>query len=302
MLYSGKTTIMLRKIITRMILGVKADSNPRPLLLTASKVLCSAIKASMRKAITTLALQVKDDERTSLFLNNLKLSDVNDLSTELEASSFPVVITFKDLIVLVNNTLTNPFLPLQKKNAKEIDYFQFVSIYYPRFSEELRTIVESDTIYTEIMSHIKGSLDSVMNRGPLSLKQYLDLADSRQSKVDRYTREIIYDAYLRYEKMKEEKEAFDIEDVVGYLNEQFIQNKYNGVKFTDISIDEVQDLSPSQICLFKYLCECVSSGFIFAGITIYIYYQIFYMRAIFFFQQVILHRQLHMVLVLDFKL
>jgi hypothetical protein len=160
--------------------------------------------------------------------------------------------------------MDSPFAPLQRRNAKEIEYYHFVSVYYPRFSDELRSQVEAATMYTEIMSSIKGSLFSVISSQPLSPEQYEDFANQRHSKVDRATRAIIYENYLRYEKMKEERNEFDMEDVVMHLIQQFRLGKYTGVYFSDISIDEVQDLSPSMICMFKYLCKD-NSGFVFAG-------------------------------------
>ncbi len=264
---SGKTTIMLRRILSRMILGFKADVAPRPILLTASKVLCSAIKMSVKKAIDTLALQVKGDEKVVAYLKSVKLADITDFTTPMDPSLFPIVITFKEFLSFINDKLESPFPPLLNKSKREVDFHSFTDVYYPRFSEALRSRSQPTVVYTEIMSNIKGSLESVLNGAPLSLEQYQEFADKRHSVVDKDVRLLIYnDGYLRYEKLKEENDgSFDIEDIVGYINKQFELGKYHGERFTDVYVDEVQDLSPAQICLISRLCRSTRNGFVFAG-------------------------------------
>nr|GEV15151.1 UvrD-like helicase, ATP-binding domain, P-loop containing nucleoside triphosphate hydrolase [Tanacetum cinerariifolium] len=80
-------------------------------------------------------------------------------------------------------------------------------------------------------------------------------------------REIVYTIYETYEKMKTERREFDLGDLVNDIHYRLKNGSYEGDKMDLIYIGEVQDLSMRQISLFKYHCQNVDEGIIFAGDT-----------------------------------
>ncbi|KAF7827415.1 recBCD enzyme subunit RecB, P-loop containing nucleoside triphosphate hydrolase [Senna tora] len=103
--------------------------------------------------------------------------------------------------------------------------------------------------------------------GRLSREEYVKLSENRGSSLSCQKRELIYDIYHNYEKMKMENGEFDLADMVIDLHVRLRTERYEGDKMLFIYIDEVQDLTMSQIALFKYICPNVDEGFVFSGDT-----------------------------------
>ena len=149
---------------------------------------------------------------------------------------------------------------------KEIQFEQFRMFYWNHISQDVRRKFDAATLWTEIQGSIKGSLDVVHKKSPLSLSEYLDLAKKRVSFIGSDDRRLIYPAYLAYEKRKAQRGEFDINDLSLHLYCEILKNGYHGEMMHYVSIDEVQDLSPLQICLFRLICNNLN-GFLFAGDT-----------------------------------
>ncbi|GLJ34015.1 hypothetical protein SUGI_0684140 [Cryptomeria japonica] len=164
------------------------------------------------------------------------------------------------------HTRSLAFMQIMRKN--EVNYECFDSVYWPHFNVELRRGLDSSVVFTEIVSHIKGSLKSLSSPDfKLSRDDYIGIAESRVSTLCVKQREAIYDIFLQYEKQKQKNSNFDIADVVNHLHHQIRSNGYLGEKMNFVYVDEVQDLPMAQISLFKYVCSNVREGFIFAGDT-----------------------------------
>nr|GEU37713.1 UvrD-like helicase, ATP-binding domain, P-loop containing nucleoside triphosphate hydrolase [Tanacetum cinerariifolium] len=83
----------------------------------------------------------------------------------------------------------------------------------------------------------------------------------------RDARERSHDSIKTMKKMKTRRGEFDLGDVVNDIHHRLKNGNYDGDKMDLVYIDEVQDLSMRQISLFKYICQNVDEGFIFAGDT-----------------------------------
>ncbi|XP_057845589.2 uncharacterized protein LOC131055004 isoform X1 [Cryptomeria japonica] len=157
---------------------------------------------------------------------------------------------------------------MQFIRENEVNYECFDSVYWPHFNVELRRGLDSSVVFTEIVSHIKGSLKSLSYpEFKMSRDDYVAIAESRVSTLCMKQREAIYEIFLYYEKQKQRNGNFDIADVVNHLHHQIRSTGYLGKKLNFIYVDEVQDLPMAQISLFKYVCSNVREGFIFAGDT-----------------------------------
>ncbi|CAK7326904.1 unnamed protein product [Dovyalis caffra] len=122
-------------------------------------------------------------------------------------------------------------------------------------------------VFTEIMAHIKGGLRTWEScNGRLSQEGYLELS-GRMSTLGIQEKETVYKIFKAYEKMKVKNGDFDMADLVIDLHDRLKKEKYDGDMMDYVYIDEVQDLTMSQIALFKFICKNVIEGFVFSGDT-----------------------------------
>lgn len=165
---------------------------------------------------------------------------------------------------MLDATLGNSYIKHQKK---EVNFERFDSLYWPHFNSQLIKKLDSYLVFTEIMSHIKGGIKQA-EIGKLSRNDYCTLYESRSSSsLSMETRDIIYDIFQNYEKMKMKKGEFDVSDIVIDLHHRLKMNAYKGDIMNYVFIDEVQDLTMAQIALFKHICRNVEEGFLFCGDT-----------------------------------
>ena len=152
--------------------------------------------------------------------------------------------------------------------TKEVDYERFSSTYWPHFNAQLTKKLDPSRVFTEIISYIKGGLQSIdIIDGKLNREDYVNLSETRISTLSRQLREKIYDIFENYEQMKLRNVDFDLADLVNHLHHRLKEGSYKGDKFHFVYIDEVQDLTMSQIALFKYVCRNIEEGFVFSGDT-----------------------------------
>lgn len=274
------------------------------LLVTASPILCEAIRRSywnMQKTYSKKRVQ-EGEERDY----NEDAEPLITLAS-VPQDQFPLIITYSMFLSLLDNTLAVPFflsrskrratarqnedgesdsgcsdededddgssnlgmvseIPNSGTTLTEVTFERFCSHYYPRLSDKLEC--EASVVFTEIMSHIKGSLGALhTDSGCLSLQDYIALSNSRQSSLCTAQRQLVYEAFLKYEKLKrQEYRQYDQLDRVHYLYSSLCKYGYKGVWMDSVFVDEVQDLTPAQIALFKFVSKDFSR-YVFAGDT-----------------------------------
>ncbi|KAE9610580.1 putative RNA helicase [Lupinus albus] len=267
----------------------------RQLFVTVSSRLCQVVKHHLVRLKRSIcgdnvygeSSSTEDDiyyvDDASVLFNN-----VSDSFVDLPATCFPLVITFQKFLMMLDGTLGNSFfrrfssiLSSNSQNSgvisvaleifirnKEVTYERFDSLYWPHFNSQYTKNLDSSRVYKEIMSHIKGGIQAVEpGDGTLTRDDYLSISENRASSLCKQKREMIYDIYQSYEKMKIKKGEFDVADIVIDLHRRLRIEGYKGDGMSFVYIDEVQDLSMSQIALFKYVCQNTEEGFIFCGDT-----------------------------------
>ncbi|XWS34413.1 hypothetical protein CRYUN_Cryun21dG0036400 [Craigia yunnanensis] len=274
--------------------GVGGTEAPllRQLFVTVSPKLCYAVKH--------LVLQLKRFACGGNYSQETYLQDVDDIDgagqfkdipdsfVDILPKAYPLVITLQKFLIMLDGTIGNSFLekfydarelsnceagnaPISIRNVirtREVNYEKFCSIYWPHFNAKLTKKLDSSRVFTEIMSHIKGGLRSGDScDGRLSEDDYVKLSKSRVSTLSRHERQMIYDVFQGYEKMKGENGEFDMADLVIDLHHRLQSERYEGDIMDFVYIDEVQDLTMRQIALFKHVCQNVSEGFVFCGDT-----------------------------------
>ncbi|KAK9052301.1 hypothetical protein SSX86_028930 [Deinandra increscens subsp. villosa] len=216
--------------------------------------------------------------------------DIPDQFVNLPQDVYPLIITFHRFLLMLDGTVGTSYFERfpsirrliygnktsterlkvleQFMRAKEVTYERFCSAYWPHFNNKLTKKLDPSTVYTEIMSVIKGGL--VTDKAPdviLFNDDYVALCDGRISIFDDQKREIIYSIFLQYEIRKVENGDFDLADFVNDLHQRLEVEGYKGDIMDYVYVDEVQDLSMRQIMLFKYVCTNVHEGFAFSGDT-----------------------------------
>ncbi|KAA8532338.1 hypothetical protein F0562_032407 [Nyssa sinensis] len=231
-------------------------------------------------------------ESSSIHMDDIddtaQFADMPDSFVDLPPRSYPLVITFHKFLMMLDGTVGTSYFerfPDLRKichgktsnstsvaletfiRTKEVNYDRFSSTYWPHFNVQLTKKLECSSVFTEIMSVIKGGIQAgEASDGKLSREEYVSLSDGRGSTLSR-KREIIYDIFIQYERKKAVNGDFDSSDLVIDLHFRLKDKGYEGDHMDFVYIDEVQDLSMSQISLFKYMCRNVDEGFVFAGDT-----------------------------------
>ncbi|XP_042981757.1 uncharacterized protein LOC122311308 isoform X4 [Carya illinoinensis] len=222
------------------------------------------------------------------FDDAVQFKDIPNSFVGVPTMSYPLVITFHKFLMMLDGTVDNSYFERFHEvrqldpgrvggrsvaletfiKLKEVNYERFSLSYWPHFNAKLITKLDSSRVFTEIISHIKGGPQAVEEGdGKLSRDDYLLLSNNRVSNLSRQEREIIYELFQNYEKMKMENGEFDLADLVIDLHRRLRIGSYAGDKIDFVYIDEVQDLTLSQIALFKYICKNVEEGFVFSGDT-----------------------------------
>ena len=222
------------------------------------------------------------------FDNASQFKDIPDSFVDVPPLSYPLVITFHKFLIMLDGTVGNSYFerfhearklsngPISGSSIslqsfirmKEVNYERFSTAYWPRFNTQLTKKLDSSRVFTEIISHIKGCPQATeAGDGKLSREDYVLLSEGRVSCLCRQKREIIYEIFQNYEKMKKQNGEFDFSDLVIDLHRRLRVERYKGDEMHFVYVDEVQDLTSSQIALFKYICKNVEEGFVFSGDT-----------------------------------
>ncbi|KAE9610583.1 putative tetratricopeptide-like helical domain, uvrD-like helicase, ATP-binding protein [Lupinus albus] len=277
----------------------KGDStmNDRPVLrqlfVTVSPKLCQAVKhhvVRLKRSLCGVNVSTESSsiEEDSIDIDaSVLLRNIPDSFVDLPTNSYPLVITFQKFLMMLDGTLGNSFferfsdISSHSQNLgvrsivletfirnKEVTYDRFDSLYWPHFNSQYTKKLDASRVFTEIISHIKGGIQSTEpGDGKLSREGYLSLSENRASSLSKQQRMMIYDIYQSYEKMKMDKGDYDLADIVIDLHHRLRIKSYTGDEMSFVYIDEVQDLTMSQIALFKYVCQNVDEGFVFCGDT-----------------------------------
>ncbi|KAL0005033.1 hypothetical protein SO802_012594 [Lithocarpus litseifolius] len=272
--------------------GVTKGAVLHQIFVTVNPKLCYAIKQQICRLKRFSCVGDASEGSTSTGLDEidemLQFTNIPDSFIDLPPNLYPLVLTFHKFLMMLDGTVGNSFFGRFPEaighsrgtkrasksvalktfiRTKEVNYERFRSSYWPRFNTELTKKFDSSTVFTEIMSHIKGGLPAGESCDKkLGLEDYLSLAERRVSTLSRQEREIIFDIFLKYERKKKERGEFDLADLVIDIHNRLKVSRY-GDNMDFVYIDEVQDLSMRQVALFKYLCKNVAEGFIFSGDT-----------------------------------
>ena len=212
---------------------------------------------------------------------------IPDSFVGIPPKSYPLVITFSKFLLMLDGTLGASYFDRFRDEmrlteggnsssrpaaflmrSKEVNFDRFSACYWPHINVQLTKGLDASRVFTEIISSIKGGLQAgETDDGKLRMESYLQLSEGRASTLSWQQREMIYNIFLDYERMRVERGEFDLADLVNDLHRRLTHERYDGDSIDFVYIDEVQDLTIRQIALFKYICKNVDEGFVFSGDT-----------------------------------
>ncbi|XP_062113018.1 uncharacterized protein LOC133824159 [Humulus lupulus] len=284
---NGSGNVNKKNVVTRNS-GKTTGNVLRQLFVTASPKLCDTVKHS----ISFLRSGSHSAESGMIDKDNIDNEDsefknIPDSFHDIPLNSYPLVITFHKFLMMLDGTLSKSYfqrfldmdedsqsqIPSSRSHtfhsffrSKEVNYERFCSQYWPCFDSQFTKKLDPSCVFTQIVSHIKGSLQALeTNDGKLTRKNYVMLSKECGSTLRRKKREMIYDIFQTYEKLKLENGEFDLADFVSDLHFRLRQEGYGSDKMDFVYIDEVQDLTMSQIALFKHVSSNLEEGFVFSG-------------------------------------
>ncbi|KAE8792315.1 Lupus brain antigen 1-like protein [Hordeum vulgare] len=266
------------------------ESSVKQVFITVSPKLCSAIKDHICR-LKRFGTGDVCDQPSILHMHDImddleEFTEIPDSFCDLPHGHYPLTITYRKFFMMLDGTCQTSFFDAfygEMKSSferghsrsravqtfielKEVTYEKFVTFYWPRFNANLTKKFAASTVYTEIISHIKGAYQA-SRPGKLGRQDYVMLADKRFSSLNNEKRDRIYDIFLEYESMKCTAREFDLSDFINSLHSSLVSEGYNGDMVDFVYIDEVQDLTMTQIALLKYVCMNIKEGFLFAGDT-----------------------------------
>lgn len=218
-----------------------------------------------------------------------QFENIPDSFIGIAPNSYPLVITFHKFLMMLDGTLSRSFFErfldvsrlshgqIQSSRSvalqtflrtKEVNYEKFSVSYWPHFNAKLTKKLDPSRVFTEIISHIKGGPQALeAMEFKLNRDDYVMLSKGRSSSLSGEIRGTIYDIFQMYENMKTENGEFDVADYVIDLHCRLRHERFEGDRMDFVYIDEVQDLTMSQIALFKHICSNFEEGFVFSGDT-----------------------------------
>ena len=260
--------------------------------ITANPILRSEVRKSFRSLQRGAGFKVPKDDSHA----------ITDLRYVPDAA-FPLFLTAREWLLLVDGTLTKPFFTAAERTAsahsntwheerrmlfeipdlevdggdddaeeagadgaqgaagaqagggarprREVNYSYFADVMWPRLNSAGQYPYHPSLVFTEIFSFIKGSAESMeLPQGRLRLADYTQMGKKRSPNFAG-NRDLIYEIYLKYEKLKTELHCFDIMDAVFYIYRQLKESEtgYVGVPVHAMYHDEVQDFTQAELML-----------------------------------------------------
>ncbi|XP_060669178.1 uncharacterized protein LOC112493111 [Ziziphus jujuba] len=192
------------------------ESHLRQIFVTFSPNLCYAVKQHISGLKRFACGGDSSKESTTARLDDIdgsmEFTDIPDSFIDLPPKLYPLVITFHKFLMMLNGTVGSSFFhrfpeargPSQGNTSsskslalktfirmKEVNFDKFKSSYWPHFSMHLPKNLESSTVFTEIMSYIKGKLQSGKACDDRLRTDYISLSGRRVSKLSMQERESI---------------------------------------------------------------------------------------------------------------
>jgi len=290
---TGKTTTMLFKMLgiqRAWELSAVDMPKPRQIFVTKSRMLATKVKEYFTKLLESLAMagytlqeiaelkaqRVEDD---LIDLDDAPESHVPARYSQLEDKHFPLFVTFDRLARMIAADIFNMDDPETRRSAELffnindteahdsfVTYAVFEKQYWPHFSHCFTRKLDSWLVFSEFMGVIKGSEQALgFQDGFLDRTSYLRLS-CRSNPIFANQRDILYDMFENYRKLKKQKRHFDVADRTHAILKVLRNQTFPGQQVDYLYVDEAQDNLLIDAMVLRRLCKN-SDGLFWAGDT-----------------------------------
>ncbi|KAG2090757.1 uncharacterized protein F5147DRAFT_787076 [Suillus discolor] len=268
---TGKTTTMLFKILgIQRAWEMSAVDMPKPcqIFVAKSRVLATRAEEYFTKLLESLALAGYTlEELAKMKARSVQegLVDLDDLPesqmnipmkySELEDKHFPLFVTFDRLAKMVATDILSKkdsaglFFNVDDAEAQDcfVTYDVFANQYWPHFPQNLTKNLNPWLVFSKFMGIVKGSEHALTCQGVLDRPNYIRLPHRSYPNFANQ-REMIYDIFEHYMKIKRQRRHHDVADPV--LQSQ----RFPGQHIDYIYVDDVQDILLIDALFLRQLC------------------------------------------------
>ena len=158
--------------------------------------------------------------------------------------------------------------------SRRVNYEYFSLHIWPKIQAQGKppSKVPPLVVWTQIQSHLKGSVEAVMSGGSgLSLDQYLNTSDfnEKRCRMEESSRHEVHSLYLRYQSFLSSNGYWDDGDMTAAVVTALrsVQQTWEGPLYDRVYVDEVQDLTQAEIAVLILASGCRCESVFFAGDT-----------------------------------
>ncbi|RXW14817.1 hypothetical protein EST38_g11041 [Candolleomyces aberdarensis] len=266
---------------------ISSVARPRQIFVTRSSDLVTRIEAYFSKLLASLAATTKSKEELKEIAEQQKLQnqgdgllydavdDVTALTGKaglpqkfslLRDEHFPLFLTFEQLCQLLEGDIDNTLDVAGNSKGQLVTYNIFFKQYWPQFSKALTKNLDPALVFSEILSVIKGSEQSLSHETRyLDLKAYKNLTHHTQhwhgfaKQWDQ-----IYSLFQAYTQHKTQHGEYDSADRTHNILKAFDVSGIPGAKIDYLYVDEAQDNLLIDAMLLQLLCHS-PDGLFWAG-------------------------------------
>ncbi|KAG1807540.1 P-loop containing nucleoside triphosphate hydrolase protein [Suillus variegatus] len=274
---TGKTTTMLFKILgiqRAWEMSAVAMPKPRQIFVTKSRVLATRAEAYFTKLVESLALAGYTlEELAKMKARSVQegLVDLDDLLesqmsipmkySELEDKHFPLFVTFDRLAKMIATDILSKkdsaglFFNVDDAEARDcfVTYDVFANQYWPHFPQNLTKNLNPWLVFSEFMGIVKGSEDALNCQGVLDRPNYIRLPHRSYPNFANQ-REILYDIFEYYTKIKRQRCHHDVADRAYAILKVLRSQRFPGQHIDYMYVDDVQDILLIDALLLRQLC------------------------------------------------
>ncbi|KAF7797816.1 hypothetical protein EIP86_009022 [Pleurotus ostreatoroseus] len=298
---TGKTTTSLFKMYGReqswKALNESSSENalrPRQIFATRSRVLAEKVKQSYQELLHGQEIGKAAHHQREAAIKARSLQQILEFDdddhalrfSQLEADHFPLFLSFDRLLKLLeadgiaelgdkvfymqspDDSTGGDILPSEVRRRRQclVSLDVFMAEYWQHLPQRLTNALDPADVFAEIIGVIKGSEQTLKEAsGYLSRETYLNLS-CRANATHSHQREIVYDLFEAYTKLKRIRRDYDAADR-SHAIVRFLQSTDLDLPMIHyVHVDEVQDNSMIDVLIFCLICRN-PNGFFYGGDT-----------------------------------
>ncbi|THU96852.1 hypothetical protein K435DRAFT_965733 [Dendrothele bispora CBS 962.96] len=301
---TGKTTTLLFKmLLVERTYQLAAGEGPKPrqIFVTRSRVLAEKVEKYFVSLVRSLATTNQSPEELKAIYGSISFNDEDEVGdifnkdddldwsgnlpekfSELQDKHFPLFTTFDLLCSMLEADMSDHKLPEQNhsprvllskrlnahtQQAVPLTYEQFLSDYWPRFTQSLVKRLDPALVFSEFLGVIQGSEETLKGGSPYHLTrlEYENMS-MRSHSTFAESRETLYSLFTAYLDRKRECGQIDGADRTHMILDFLDMHGVPGEKVDHLYVDEVQDNLLIDTLILRALCHD-SNGLFWSGDT-----------------------------------